>query len=137
MPTPPPPADDVHAARDHAVEQLLGNFLRWSVLVAAAIVLAGGVLFLVRHGGEPVDYRVFRGQPPELSTLGGIIRGALTLDARAVVQLGVLALLATPVLRVAFSLVAFAIQRDRLYVLITSIVLALLAYSLLGGHATH
>jgi uncharacterized membrane protein len=139
--TPPPthtgvPAD-ARPARDHAVEQLLGNFLRWSVLTAAAIVLAGGLLYLARHGGEPVSYRTFHGQPAQLTTLRGIAAGALALDARAVLQLGVLALVATPILRVAFSLVAFLVQRDRMYVLITAIVLALLAFSLLGGHAAH
>ena len=137
MTPPPTPPADPRTARDHAVEPLLGNFLRYSVLTAAAIVLVGGVLYLARHGGERVDYHVFRGQPAALSTLRGIVAGAVTLDARAVLQLGVLALLATPVLRVAFSLVAFVIQRDRMYVVITSIVLALLAFSLLGGHAAH
>ena len=122
---------------DDAVEQLLGNLLRWGVLVAGAIVALGGALFLSRHGMERPDYHVFRGEPPDLTSVRGILAGALALDPRAVVQLGVLALIATPILRVAFSLVAFLLQRDRLYVLITSIVLALLAFSLLGGHAAH
>ena len=49
---------------------------------------------------------------------------------RAIVQLGLVLLIATPVARVAFTLVAFARQRDRAYVMITTIVLALLLYSL-------
>jgi uncharacterized membrane protein len=44
-----------------------------------------------------------------------------------------LLLIATPILRVAFSLVGFAIERDRAYVIITSIVLAVLLYSLISG----
>ena len=47
--------------------------------------------------------------------------------------LGALVLLATPVARVAFSVLAFALQRDRLYVGVTLFVLSVLAYSLLGG----
>ena len=43
-------------------------------------------------------------------------------------------LLATPVARVAFSVVAFALQRDRLYVAVTLVVLGILLYSIVGGH---
>jgi uncharacterized membrane protein len=42
-------------------------------------------------------------------------------------------LVATPVARVLFSLVGFAIQRDRTYVAVTLIVLAVLIYGLSGG----
>jgi uncharacterized membrane protein len=47
----------------------------------------------------------------------------------------VLLLVATPVARVAFSIVGFALERDRLYVVITTIVLAILLYSLIAGVA--
>jgi uncharacterized membrane protein len=47
--------------------------------------------------------------------------------------LGVLLLIATPILRVAMALVGFAMERDRQYVLIAAIVLALLLYSLSAG----
>jgi uncharacterized membrane protein len=49
------------------------------------------------------------------------------------IQLGLLLLIATPVARVAFSAAAFAMQRDRLYVVVALIVLAVLMYSLMGG----
>jgi uncharacterized membrane protein len=48
-------------------------------------------------------------------------------------QLGLFLLIATPVARVVFSLLAFAIQRDHLYVGITLVVLAVLTFSLTGG----
>ena len=60
-----------------------------------------------------------------------IVRCALTLDARCVIQLGLLLLIATPVARVAFSVFAFAKQRDWTFVVITLIVLGLLLYGLL------
>lgn len=58
---------------------------------------------------------------------------ALELRSRGIIQLGLLLLLATPVARVAFSIYAFAHQRDLTYVFITSIVLAILLYSLASG----
>jgi uncharacterized membrane protein len=42
-------------------------------------------------------------------------------------------LIATPIVRVAFSIVGFAMERDRMYVVFTLIVLAILLYSLLGS----
>jgi uncharacterized membrane protein len=48
-------------------------------------------------------------------------------------QLGLLLLIATPVARVAFSLAAFAVQRDRLYVVVTLVVLGVLTFSMAGG----
>ena len=56
-------------------------------------------------------------------------------QSASIVQLGVVLLIATPIARVAFTLVAFAIQRDRTYVIITLIVLGLLLYGLLFGKA--
>jgi uncharacterized membrane protein len=46
------------------------------------------------------------------------------------VQLGVILLIATPVARVALTLVAFAVQRDRIYVALTAVVLIVLLYGL-------
>ena len=55
------------------------------------------------------------------------------MSARAIIQLGLLLLIATPVARVLFSAIAFALERDSMYVVITLIVLAILLYSLLGS----
>jgi len=63
------------------------------------------------------------------------VRGALALDSKAIVQLGLVLLIATPVVRVAFMLIAFVVQRDRVYVAISGLVLALLLYGLLLGRA--
>lgn len=120
---------------DHEVEQLVGRLLQIGVLLSAIVVIIGGVLLLAQHGGDHAVYSPFRGEPEYLRSLGGIFKGAFAYDSLAIVQLGLLLLIATPVLRVAFTLVAFAIQRDRTYVLITLIVLAVLMYGLLFGKA--
>jgi len=127
------PAERRERWTDDDVDQLLGNLLRIGVIVATIVAATGGVLYLAQHGLEPVDYRVFRGEPPELRRVGGVVREALGLHARAIVQLGLVLLIATPVARVAMSLVAFVLQRDRVYVVVTAIVLAVLIFSLTGG----
>ena len=119
---------------DQRVEIIVGNLLRAGVLLAAAVVCAGGVVFLARHGAETPHYRLFAGEPPGLRTISGILAGVLTFHGRYIIQLGLLILIATPVARVAFSVAAFALERDRMYVVFTLIVLAVLLFSLLGGH---
>jgi uncharacterized membrane protein len=120
---------------DEQVERFMGNLLRAGVLAAAAVVLAGGLVYLIRHGTEPADLRAFRGEPEDLRTISGIVNEALVLRGRGLIQLGLLFLIATPVARVVFSVVAFRRQRDWVYVGITLLVLAVLAFSLLSGSA--
>jgi uncharacterized membrane protein len=129
---------------DEEVEQVVGNLLRFGVTVAALLVLAGGVLYLVHHGSERAELvhrrseraekRVFPGEPPEWETIPGILHSALHGRGRGIILFGVLWLIATPVARVVFSVYAFFRQRDRTYVLVTLFVLAILLFSLFGGH---
>ena len=120
---------------DHDVQQAIGGLLRIGVIIAAFVTCLGGVLLLVQHGGDPVEHRTFQGEPAALESIVSIVRGAASFKGDAIAQLGLLLLIATPVARVAFTLVAFALQGDRKYVLITSIVLALLVYALGFGKA--
>ena len=99
----------------------------------AAAFFAGAVLFLVRHGAEAPNYRAFQSEPADLRTVPGIVQDTLMGRGRGLIQLGLLLLIATPIVRVAFSLVAFALERDRVYVVVTTIVLAVLLYGLAGG----
>ena len=117
---------------DDRVDALLGTLLRVGVLLSAAIVAAGGVIYLLKYGAGTPAYADFRGEPADLRSVGGIVRAALELRGRGLIQLGLLVLIATPVARVAFSLFAFARQRDRTYVLVTAFVLLLLVLSLTG-----
>ncbi len=118
---------------DERVETIIGNLLRAGVILSALIVVAGGIVFLLRHGGEPAGHKTFAGEPERLRSLGGIVRDALAGHGRGIIELGLLVLIATPVARVAFAVVAFALQRDRLYVAITLVVLSVLVYSLAAG----
>jgi len=111
-------------------EQTLGKLLRSGVLISAAVVLAGAVWFLTRHGQEVPNYRTFHGQPPQLSSIAGVLRGAFSGHSRNFIQLGVLLMIFTPVARVGFSVALFALERDRLYVILTLIVFATLLFSL-------
>ena len=119
--------------RDRRIEVIIGNLLRAGVLLSAAVVLLGASIYLSRHAHEPADYRVFRGEPSEYRTIRGVIQSVIVGRGQGLIQLGLLLLIATPIARVAFSVVGFAIERDRLYVAFTLIVLAVLLYSFLGS----
>ena len=107
--------------------------LAGGVALASAVVLLGGIVYLYRHGLAAPQYRAFAGEPDELRSVSGILRGALTLRGRNIIQLGLLLLIMTPVARVAFAVAAFAAQRDRLYIGVTLLVLAILLFSLTHG----
>jgi len=119
---------------DQRLELIISTLLRTGVVLSAVVVLLGGLLFLVRHGDENADYKVFHGTPVEYRSIGAIVHALGPSDFRAVIQFGLLLLIATPIARVAFSLVGFALEHDRAYVAITSIVLTILIYSVAFEH---
>lgn len=117
---------DQLAGEDQIVSHI-AVLLRAGVLASAAVLLAGGTVYLVRHGSEPVpDRRAFHPEPPEFAHPLRILREAWTGRGRALVALGLLILIATPVLRVGYSVIAFAVRRDWMYVFLALIVLAVL-----------
>jgi len=119
--------------QDQRIDQIMAILLRSGVLLAASLVFIGGVVYLSRHDLPTINYGVFQGEPQELRTVSGILREAGKFHGRGLIQLGLLILIATPVARVLFSVVAFIYEKDWTYVAITMIVLALLCYSLFGG----
>jgi hypothetical protein len=81
----------------------------------------------------PIGSLDYLREPFYLRHVKGVLSAAFSGDGRGIMQLGLFLLIATPVARVVFSLLAFAIQRDHLYVGITLVVLAVLTFSLTGG----
>jgi uncharacterized membrane protein len=116
---------------DRRLEIMIGRLLRVGVLLAAAVVFAGGVLYLVQHHADRVNYRVFVAGGPNNRTLAGIVQSAASLNSEGLIQFGLLLLIATPVARVGMALVGFVFERDRLYTVVSLIVLLILAFSLI------
>lgn len=116
------------------VEIFVANLLKVGVILATVVVFLGGVLYLIRHGYEAPNYQIFRGEPPFFRTPEGVATAVLSGRRRGIIQFGILLLIATPIARVCFSLLAFVRQRDITYIFLTLIVLTGLIISLLGGH---
>ena len=119
-----------HAFDDARMEALMGRLLQSGVLLASAVVLVGGILYLHAAPAVRPSYRHFASEPGHLrqplELMGGVGHG----DPAAVIQLGVLLLIATPVARVVLAAVAFALERDRLYLAVSLVVLAVLLLGL-------
>jgi uncharacterized membrane protein len=131
-----PNRDDGRSFRDwyeQKMENTIANLLRGGVLFSAFVVIAGAVLYLGAHPRAHVAYHTFAGEPEQLKNVHGIVRLAFSGQARGIMQLGLLLLIATPVARVVFSIFAFIVERDRMYVVFTLIVLSVLLYSLFGS----
>ena len=126
---------------DDRLEQMIGSLLRAGVMVSAILVLGGGVWWLAEAGRAAPAFGQFHGEPEELRHAGRLVASLAHPRASLIIQLGLLLLIATPVARVALALVAFALEGDRTYVVITVVVLAVLIYSLVlpfgGGGSPH
>jgi uncharacterized membrane protein len=66
-------------------------------------------------------------------TLGAVVKGVGQGSGPALVMLGLLLLIATPVLRVMVSVIGFTLERDRRFILITLVVLTVLIGSFAVG----
>ena len=123
------------------MELFLGKFLRFGVMLSCSITLIGGVLYLFQQNGVLPDYSPtpdsmpFEGVKESLRSFSTIWQGILDMDGAAIIQLGVVVLIATPVLRVAISALGFLMEKDYMYVVITLIVLGIIiANMFLGLH---
>jgi uncharacterized membrane protein len=127
--------EGVPQSRDLQLTALIAGVLRTGVILAGSIVLCGFVVLLVLHQSGAADFRQFtpRAQPISHGIVGVFQRGLQRHSPRDLIDFGLLLLILTPVVRVAFSIVIFLYEHDPLYVWFTCSVLAVLAYGLLGG----
>jgi uncharacterized membrane protein len=116
------------------MQQMIGTTLRIGVTTACIIAFVSGIYYLISHGSEPVpNYAVFTKEPQSYTTLSGIFGGLLQFQAKNWIQLGVLVLMLTPIMRILLSLIDFAKERDWLYTTITAIVFLVILANSLGG----
>ena len=115
---------------DEYMELLISKLLRWGVIVASAVVCMGAAIFLSREGSLKPEYASFQGEPEKFRDVFQILASTLVPSGRGIIETGVLLLITIPILRVLLSVISFAKEKDRTYVLITSLVLCFLLFSL-------
>ena len=110
------------------VEMIISKALRAGVVVSGTVIFIGLLMFLL-SGNSGYPKSIYPSKPSE------IIRGLLELKSYAIIMTGIMILIATPVFRVGVSIIVFAVEKDYLYVKITTVVFLILIVSLLLGKA--
>ncbi|MGA7461663.1 MAG: DUF1634 domain-containing protein, partial [Candidatus Korobacteraceae bacterium] len=67
---------------DQSIEIIIGTLLRTGVILAAAVVLFGGIVYLARHGREAPHYATFTGEPQTLKSPKDILHGVMQFKAQ-------------------------------------------------------
>jgi uncharacterized membrane protein len=132
-------AEEPDDQRVRRAELIISGVLRTGVMASILLIVVGSLLTFVHHReyvSSPAELeRLTRPGSAVPQTLAAVLSGALQLGGQSIVAAGLLLLILTPVARVATSILAFIAQRDRRYVLITSVVLLLLLLSFWLGAA--
>lgn len=130
----------LHGANERGIlsaELLISNLLRFGVTASFVLVVIGTALSFTRHpeyfSSSQELLRLTRPGAAFPHTLSDVFQGILNFRGQAVVTIGLLLLIATPVMRVAFSIYAFLRQGDRIFTVITMIVFGILMSSLVLG----
>jgi len=123
--------------RVRKVEVLISNLLRTGVIFSLGLIVLGTVVSFAQHPEYLTErFSVGSASAPRtaiLHSLSDVAAGLKAFNGEAIVTLGILLLIATPVVRVGVSIFAFIYQRDRLYTFITATVFCLLLLSFVLG----
>src|ERR1700677_4571009 len=114
---------------DQDLERIIGQLLRYGVLISSLVVLAGGIVYLIRHGRQFPQYGTFTGEPDKMREPVPMWKAIIHGEGRPLIQLGLLLLIATPIARIIFSIFGYLVEKDYLYMLITGIVLAVILWN--------
>jgi uncharacterized membrane protein len=138
QPTPPP--QTAHDTNDQATEKMelaLGMLLRAGVALSIALILLGLLVSFIRHPNFIYDQHILHtlvtSEAEFPNTVSGVFKALTTMPGRAIIDLGLLVLLATPIIRVAVSAIVFGLRKDWPFTFLTTLVFFTLILSLLLG----
>ena len=121
------------------VDTAISRLLRTGVVLSITIICIGVLLTFIHHP-QFIRSKTALGDLTSADAVyphhvKEVLRQIRKERGQAIVMLGLLMLIATPVARVGFSIVAFAMERDRLYTIVTIVVMAFLVFSFVIGAA--
>ncbi|WP_447639872.1 MULTISPECIES: DUF1634 domain-containing protein [Chitinophagaceae] len=122
--------------KDSDIELAISKVLRYGVYLALFFAGIGGLIYLHRHGNEYIGRQYAQYVEQDESFFGYVHQmfvGIFSGKGRDIIKLGIIALLATPTVRILFSLLGYALEKDKMYIVITLIVLAIISISVMGG----
>jgi uncharacterized membrane protein len=125
------------------VELIISSILRFGVIASLTIVIIGIIVTFSRHPVylhspaplKPLVHPEKQAEPEFPHTIPQVIQGLAGFRGQAIIAVGLLLLISTPVIRVAVSIFVFLHQKDRFFTIVTIVVLALLLLSFFLGKA--
>lgn len=115
-------------------QTIIGNLLRYGVWISLSVAFIGGVIYLLHHGNSIEDYSVFKENDRNIfEVIADVYNGVIQGRGESVIFFGVILLFLTPVFRILLSLFSFILEKDYLYVVITTIVIGIIILSISFG----
>ena len=110
-------------------ELIIGYLMRIGLFFSLGIILVGGIFYLFQQGTDVMHATQFRGEPAGLTSLYGVWHHMLVLSPLAIIQFGILILVLTQILRVAFTAFYFMELRDYFFTWISLFIFTVLTIS--------
>ncbi len=120
---------------DVDLNRSVGNLLRLGVILSVIISLIGFVKLFTEGFKMPKKYKLLEIGTSSEKVWSQFWETLCKGEGMAIIQLGILILIFTPLMRIIFALIGYLKEKDYLYVLISSIVLAIMAVSFFTGYA--
>jgi uncharacterized membrane protein len=115
-------------------QKIVGNLLRYGVWISLSVAFIGGIVYLLYHGNDIENYSVFKENDQNIfEVIATIYNGLMQGRGESIIFFGIILLFLTPVFRVLLSLFSFLLEKDYLYVVITTIVIGIIIMSISFG----
>ncbi len=115
-------------------QTIIGNLLRYGVWTSLSVAFIGGIVYLMHNGSQIEDYSVFKENDRNIfEVISTVYNGVIQGNGEYLIFLGIILLFLTPVFRVLLSLFSFLLEKDYLYVVITTIVILIIITSISFG----
>jgi uncharacterized membrane protein len=120
---------------DVDLNRSVGNLLRLGVILSVITSLIGFIKLFTEGFKMPRKYKLLDMGTSSEKVWGHFWETLCKGEGMAIIQLGILMLIFTPLMRIIFALIGYLKEKDYLYVLISSIVLIIMIISFVTGYA--
>ncbi|AZA60925.1 DUF1634 domain-containing protein [Chryseobacterium indoltheticum] len=120
---------------DIDLNRSVGNLLRLGVILSVITSLIGFVKLFMEGFQMPRKYKLLDMGTSSEKVWSHFWETLCKGEGMAIIQLGILMLIFTPLMRIIFALIGYLKEKDYVYVVISSIVLAIMAVSFFTGYA--
>ncbi|AYN01690.1 DUF1634 domain-containing protein [Chryseobacterium sp. 3008163] len=120
---------------DVDLNRSVGNLLRLGVILSVITSLIGFVKLFMEGFKMPRKYKLLDMGTSSEKVWSHFWETLCKGEGMAIIQLGILMLIFTPLMRIIFALIGYLKEKDYTYVIISSIVLIIMVISFITGYA--